>query len=61
MGNSSTGPLRLWERGLVVLLLLVTVAFGVVVEYRTAFLKRRMGDLGCYLRAAWAVRTGADL
>src|SRR5262249_39700762 len=43
------------------LLPVLVIAFGVLVEVRSAFLKRRMGDLGCYLRAAWAVRTGGDL
>lgn len=37
------------------------LAFGVMVEIRSAFLSRRMGDLGVYLRAGWAVRAGADL
>src|SRR4051794_29187 len=37
------------------------VAFGGLVELRTALLSRRMGDLDCFLRAAWAVRSGADL
>ncbi|MBI1914963.1 MAG: DUF2029 domain-containing protein [Planctomycetes bacterium] len=40
------------------LLLVVAVGFGVFVEVRSAFLKRRMGDLGVYLRAAWAARQG---
>jgi hypothetical protein len=31
------------------------------VELRSAFLQRRMGDLDCFLRAAWAVRADADL
>jgi hypothetical protein len=61
---STVGTLdRLTCRDRVGLLLFLTliVAFGVLVEYRSAFLRRRMGDLGCYLRAAWAVRTGHDL
>jgi hypothetical protein len=41
--------------------LLLVVVFGALVEYRSAFLKRRMTDLDVYLRAAWAVRSGADL
>jgi hypothetical protein len=62
MDNSTTSAsLRRWERWGLVLLLLLVVAFGVLVEIRTAFLKRRMGDFGCYARAAWAVRTGGDL
>jgi alpha-1,2-mannosyltransferase len=57
---TASAELSRWERYGLVLLLAVVVAFGVMVEVRTAFLKRRMGDLGVYLRAAWAVRTGAD-
>src|SRR5262249_12555888 len=41
-------------------MVLVVVLFGVVVELRSAFMKRRMTDVGCYLRAAWAVRMGTD-
>src|SRR5205823_2971111 len=58
--TSAAGLSRL-ERGVLAALLALVVVFGVLVEIRTAFLKRRMGDLGCYLRAAWAVRTGNDL
>lgn len=56
-----TGPLAWWERGGLALLVLILVVFGVLVEYRSALLSRRMGDLGCYLRGAWAARTGADM
>src|SRR5438045_617729 len=49
------------ERLLLVLFALVAIGFGVITEIRSAYLKRRMGDLDCYLRAAWAVRTGSDL
>ena len=28
---------------------------------RSAFMQRRMTDLGVYLRAGWAVRSGADI
>ena len=49
-----------WERrGLWLLLFLIPV-FGVVVEHRSAFLHRRMGDLGVYLRGAWAARQGGE-
>jgi hypothetical protein len=51
-------PLSRWERAMVVLVFLGFAAFGVLVEKRSAFLRRRMGDLGCYLRAGWAVRAG---
>src|SRR5580700_7319766 len=54
-------PPRRWERWALALLFLATVVFGVLVENKSAFLCRRMGDLGCYLRAAWAVRAGADM
>jgi hypothetical protein len=40
---------------------LVLVAFVVPVEFRSAFLTHRKGDLNVFLRAAWAVRSGADL
>jgi hypothetical protein len=39
----------------------VVVFFGAVVVQRGAFLKVRRTDLGVFLRAAWAVRSGADL
>jgi hypothetical protein len=50
-------PLRRWERWAIAAFLLLFLVFGVEVERRSAFMRRRMGDLGCYLRAAWAVRT----
>jgi heptose I phosphotransferase len=39
----------------------VLLVFGGLVEMRSALLSRRMGDLDCFLRAGWAVRTGGDL
>ena len=54
-------PPRCWERWAFVVLLAVIAVFSVAVEYRSAFMSRRMGDLGCYLRAAWAVRAGRDM
>lgn len=47
-----------WSAGL---LLLVVLGFGVIVEVRSALQQRRKTDLEVYLRAAWAVRVGADL
>ena len=38
----------------------VVVSFGVITEIRSAFLTNRRTDFGCYARAGWAVRTGAD-
>jgi len=51
-------PLRRWETVGLWLLLVVVILFGALVEYRSAFLRRRMTDLNCYLRASWAVRQG---
>jgi hypothetical protein len=50
-----------WERRGLVALLFLFLLHCVHVERRSVFLKRRMTDLGVYLRAAWAVRSGADL
>ena len=50
-----------WERLGLILFILVLVGFGWLVVFRSALADRRMGDVGCYLRAAWAVRTGHDL
>jgi hypothetical protein len=48
------------ERWLVVLFFAAWAVFGLLVEKRGAFMHRRMGDLGCYLRAGYAVRRGGD-
>ncbi len=54
-------PLTRWQQiGLAALFVLV-LGFGGLVEMRSAFLSRRMGDLDCFLRAGWAVRVGGDL
>ena len=50
-----------WERAALWGLLAFVLAFGGVVEMRSAFLKRRMTDADCFFRAAWAVRSGIDL
>src|SRR5262249_4845534 len=50
-----------WQRVGIGLFLAGFIVFGPLVELRSAFLKRRMTDLGVYLRAAWAVRSGDDL
>ncbi|MGL4461799.1 MAG: glycosyltransferase family 87 protein [Planctomycetia bacterium] len=49
------------QRTLVVGVVVLFLAFGAVVENRSAFLKRRMTDFCVYARAAWAVRTGNNL
>jgi alpha-1,2-mannosyltransferase len=48
------------ERWLVVLFFAGWALFGLVVEKRGAFMHRRMGDVGCYFRAGYAVRRGGD-
>jgi hypothetical protein len=56
--GASLSPL---DRLALIFLLVAALAFGVVVVLRGALLQRRMTDLGVFLRAAWAVRSGADL
>jgi Glycosyltransferase family 87 len=58
MGGSRLTP---WQRCLLVGCILLLLGFAVPVEMRSALMSRRMGDLDCFLRAAWAVRSGADL
>jgi alpha-1,2-mannosyltransferase len=59
--NLASSSLSRWERCGLVLFLALIVAFGVLVELRSAFLSRRMGDLDVFLRTAWAVRAGEDI
>src|SRR5438874_4947304 len=54
-------PVRRWERWALSFLFVAIVVFGALVENKSAFMERRMGDLGCYLRAAWAVRAGVSM
>jgi hypothetical protein len=54
-------PLTRWDRWALALFFLLIAAFGVHVEIRSAFLKRHQTDLGVYLRAGWAVRTGENI
>ncbi len=54
-------PLTTYERLGLFALMLTVAAFGVLVEIRSAFLRRHMTDLNVYLRAAWAVRAGEDI
>ena len=61
MDGSAIKPLGRWERCGLSLFVLLLCALGGLVEYRSAFLTRRMGDLDVFLRAAWAVRNGEDL
>src|SRR5207302_3186104 len=50
-----------WQRWGLALCIAAVVCFGVLVEVRSVYLKRRMGDLDVFLRTAWAVRTGEDI
>jgi hypothetical protein len=61
MENTATRALTRPERLGLLLLLVVLIAFGVYIEIHSAFLSRRMGDLGTYLQPAWAAATGRDL
>lgn len=53
-------PMSPGQRLIATIILLAIVALGITTEQRSAFLKRRMTDLGPYVRAAWAIRVGAD-
>jgi hypothetical protein len=53
--------LTAWEKRALLAFLGLVVAFGLLVELRSAFMERRMGDLVVFLRTAWAVRTGRDI
>src|SRR6516162_6723697 len=59
--HEGKASLTRWQKAGVLALVLCTLIFGGLVELRSAFLKRHMTDLGVYLRAAWAVRTGEDI
>ena len=56
MDAAATKPLGRWEKVGLALFFVILLALGGMVEYRSAFLTRRMGDLDVFLRAAWAVR-----
>jgi hypothetical protein len=51
-------PPSRWERVALALFLVGWLAFGLFVEKRSAFMRRRMGDVGVYFRAGWAIREG---
>ena len=54
-------PLSLPERIILLFLALVPIWFGVLVEVRGAILQTRRTDFAVFARAAWAVRSGADV
>ncbi len=49
-----------WQKRALIALCVAIVALGVATEIRSTRLSRRMTDLDAYLRAAWAIRVGAD-
>jgi hypothetical protein len=49
------------ERIGVYALIAAAIIFGFVVEMRSAYMQRRMTDVGVYLRAGWAVRAGENI
>lgn len=53
--------LHRWERGGLILFALALVAFGALVELRSAFQQQRKTDFGVYARAAYAVRSGEGI
>ncbi|MBP7864331.1 MAG: DUF2029 domain-containing protein [Acidobacteria bacterium] len=54
----SVDRLNGWEKTGLVLVLLVSLAFGALTVLRSAYLKTRRTDADVYFRAAWAVRAG---
>ncbi|MBF0505518.1 MAG: DUF2029 domain-containing protein [Nitrospirae bacterium] len=54
-------PLRTSHKIGLVLLVTVIIVLGIWVEFRGAYLQRRMTDVGPYFRAAWAVNSGHDI
>jgi len=46
---------------LIGLIIIVFTLLGIAVVMRSALMKRRMGDFGCYARAAWAIRSGTSI
>lgn len=57
---ASPGLLRIERFGLI-LLGILALAFGGLIELRSCFQNTRKTDFEVYVRAAWAVRTGADI
>src|SRR3954447_21646504 len=60
MVSNTTPGQRLSRRERVALacFLVLFALFGLAVEKRSAFMRRRMCDVGCYLRAGWSARSG---
>jgi len=54
-------PLRRWEKGGIAVLFVLFAAFCALVVDRSAYQDIRLTDANVYFRAAWAVRSGANL
>jgi alpha-1,2-mannosyltransferase len=54
-------PLNRFDRLGLLVLVVVFIVFGGIVQTRSAFLPRRLGDWNVFARAAWAARSGGDL
>ena len=54
----SSNSLRLRTRLVVAGLAAVCILFGGLVYFKSVLLTRKQGDLGCFVRAGWAVRQG---
>lgn len=59
--SSRPSQLRRWERVGLTLFAIVITAFGVLTEIKSGRAHHRQTDLGVYLRAAYAVRSGGDI
>ncbi|MHB1425277.1 MAG: glycosyltransferase family 87 protein [Gemmataceae bacterium] len=59
--DSRQEPLRRAERCALAAFFLILALFAVLVEHRSALQHTRKGDLNVFLRAGWAVRSGANL
>src|SRR6266704_1075123 len=58
--GAAYAPLKPRERVQIIASCLVLVVFGAVILIRSCFLESRLTDVGCYLRAGWAVRAAKD-
>src|SRR5437879_4973952 len=61
--SDRSGDARLYriEKIGLALFALIVLAFGVLIEIRSAFLQFRHSDLTVYTHAGWAVRNGEDI
>lgn len=60
LGHPGVGIRPTWEPWLVGVLALLSIGFGVLVEYRSVYSERRRTDAGVFFRAGYAYRAGLD-